>query len=876
MQEHIIISKDRSVNVPESIRKIGVQYDHNVNTLTFDCPRYSAGGVDLSKLIFYVNYLLPDNTPGSSRLENITVDTEDSELIHFDWVIRRAVTGQEGFLKCLVCAKKSDSEGTETNHWNTDLFNTMYVTEGLETEAEIEEENKDLITQLLLEMDTTDENLLNLSNRVGELSNLTTDDKSSIVAAVNEVKGETSELKSDLVNIANATCNEVTATETITKNVTWEKGYEVSIDGSKNINPTLACSEQISVQPNDIISIDRGDGAFVDTAYVVTCYKNGIAVEDEGKIKHILPFTVPFGIDSVIISIATVYVTDERTPFYKITHTTKTFSPIVDDSVCTPIKNGLMSAADKQKLDSLSSTPSLDVATTSKMGLMSASDKRKLDNLENASDSKSGLMSASDKQKLDNIISPITVSIEGSGITKNASAYGFLPTNDAETNSIALQNAVNGGGTIIVDLAGVYPICKSLILDSNTTLIFGNGVYLRREADSNGVIARFPFINRGAFTREYNENISIIGLNLLTNGYGSGTDVEEIYGQKGQLAFYCIRHLTIKDLTISDGTAIYYNIHIQNFEDIHLENIHIFSEKDGIHLGKGKDFVIKNVWLKTNDDGIALNAHDYPTGTSELGWIENGLIENVHFMSAPDFNTGRGIYLLGGAWKDWSSGMEVRKYGDAVVSNGRIYRTVSSPISQTKETIVSTVQPSHESGVQTYSDGVTWLMAQDNDICYNAGCRNVHIKDVFCDRLSSGILTFNFDDDIYSRSIYPSCELPMMENITLENLYSSDDVINHIVNTCVPFKNLKLRNLNCQNKATIIFMHSVNTDFVYPESTVMLSDCTFFNNANMTVLLIRDDLKVKAKICNSLVINDSAKFSKYGANVTFISNDLGI
>ena len=198
MQEHIIISKDRSVNVPESIRKIGVQYDHNVNTLTFDCPRYSAGGVDLSTLIFYVNYVLPDNTPGSSRLENVTVDTEDSELIHFDWVIRRAVTGQQGFLKCLVCAKKSDAEGTETNHWNTDLFNTMYVTEGLETEAEIEEENKDLITQLLLEMDTYDENLLDLSNRVGELSNLTTDNKSSVVAAVNEVKGETSELKGDL------------------------------------------------------------------------------------------------------------------------------------------------------------------------------------------------------------------------------------------------------------------------------------------------------------------------------------------------------------------------------------------------------------------------------------------------------------------------------------------------------------------------------------------------------------------------------------------------------------------------------------------------------------------------------------------------------
>lgn len=41
MKEHIIINNDRTVTVPDSIKKIGVQYDHNVNTLTFDCPRYS-------------------------------------------------------------------------------------------------------------------------------------------------------------------------------------------------------------------------------------------------------------------------------------------------------------------------------------------------------------------------------------------------------------------------------------------------------------------------------------------------------------------------------------------------------------------------------------------------------------------------------------------------------------------------------------------------------------------------------------------------------------------------------------------------------------------------------------------------------------------
>lgn len=175
MQEHIIINEDRSVNVPQSVRKIGVQYDHNVNTITFDCPRYS-GKVDLSTLIFYVNYLLPDNSPGSSKLENVVVDEENPDLIHFDWTIRRAVTTKSGGLKCLVCGKKTDAEGIETNHWNTEVFDVIKVSEGLETEGDISEENTDLITQLLLELDTTDETLADLSSRVGELEDLVSTD----------------------------------------------------------------------------------------------------------------------------------------------------------------------------------------------------------------------------------------------------------------------------------------------------------------------------------------------------------------------------------------------------------------------------------------------------------------------------------------------------------------------------------------------------------------------------------------------------------------------------------------------------------------------------------------------------------------------------
>ena len=39
-EPHIVIGNDRFITVPESLKRIAVQYDHNVETVTFDCPRY--------------------------------------------------------------------------------------------------------------------------------------------------------------------------------------------------------------------------------------------------------------------------------------------------------------------------------------------------------------------------------------------------------------------------------------------------------------------------------------------------------------------------------------------------------------------------------------------------------------------------------------------------------------------------------------------------------------------------------------------------------------------------------------------------------------------------------------------------------------------
>ena len=39
-EPHIVIGEDRFITVPSELKRIAVQYDHNIETVTFDCPRY--------------------------------------------------------------------------------------------------------------------------------------------------------------------------------------------------------------------------------------------------------------------------------------------------------------------------------------------------------------------------------------------------------------------------------------------------------------------------------------------------------------------------------------------------------------------------------------------------------------------------------------------------------------------------------------------------------------------------------------------------------------------------------------------------------------------------------------------------------------------
>lgn len=146
---HIVIGNDRFITVPDSLKRIAVQYDHNIETVTFDCPRYWDNH-DMSQMKVYINYILPNDKIGSYLAQNVT---PLGNTMTFTWTISGNVTQAKGDISFLVCAKRTDDEGNETLHWNSELNSDCYISEGLAVNNSIVSKYPDIITQLLTRMD---------------------------------------------------------------------------------------------------------------------------------------------------------------------------------------------------------------------------------------------------------------------------------------------------------------------------------------------------------------------------------------------------------------------------------------------------------------------------------------------------------------------------------------------------------------------------------------------------------------------------------------------------------------------------------------------------------------------------------------------------
>lgn len=160
---NIVIDADRRVSIPESLRKFGVEDDHNVTTRVFDCPRF-CNGMDMSTMRVYVNYMLSNGYKDSYPVTDVTIDPMENSIMHFSWTISRNVTQTKGNITFLICIKKVDENGNEVNHWNSELSKQAYISEGLECQEHILEEHSDVITKMLVDIETALDNIIDIQN----------------------------------------------------------------------------------------------------------------------------------------------------------------------------------------------------------------------------------------------------------------------------------------------------------------------------------------------------------------------------------------------------------------------------------------------------------------------------------------------------------------------------------------------------------------------------------------------------------------------------------------------------------------------------------------------------------------------------------------
>lgn len=445
----------------------------------------------------------------------------------------------------------------------------------------------------------------------------------------------------------------------------------------------------------------------------------------------------------------------------------------------------------------------------------------------------------------------------------DAAQFGFSPTASGLENMRALQQALDQTGTITISRPGTYPIAGTVFIGSNTSLVCGKNVFLKKVAEQGAF--SHVLLNKGALTKTYDEHITVRGLSVIANGI----DVRKflVYGLHGQIAFFYVKNLRIEDFRCEDIGKAQYGIHVCTFEDLLIENVLLKGDKDGVHLGRGKRFTIRNATFQTFDDAIALNGHDYDVGNPELGWIEDGLVENCHDLADSKERIGYFCRILAGGWRDWEPGIEVQK-SDTVVSGGRLYRVFANPDGAKYKSVT---RPVHEAGAQEL-DGIKWVMVQ-NDLTYTAGVRNVTFRSVFLHKPRTGF-SIHFDQDKYSRSYYPGSTVPRQEQLRFDDIRVIYEEPSLLFDVWTPVDVLSITNSNLRNNR--IRFHGKADIRDWGTTKISMSNCVFAHAGALE--LISNELpqrRIELQTQGSVVLHDgfTAKVSPGPGTIT-VKSDL--
>lgn len=136
-------------------------------------------------------------------------------------------------------------------------------------------------------------------------------------------------IKEDLNQIESVTveADEQTVTTDILNTLTWTEYAYMDTSGVEHTASTLKYSNKIAVNEGDVLSVNPTAARL----RYVCAYSNGVAVSESGTTTATTEYTVPSGIDEVIV---TVYMSGGAVPTSLTkTHTTYTYVNILDDDI---------------------------------------------------------------------------------------------------------------------------------------------------------------------------------------------------------------------------------------------------------------------------------------------------------------------------------------------------------------------------------------------------------------------------------------------------------------------------------------------------------------------------------------------------------------
>lgn len=159
----MINPETRVIEVPESERLFGVNFDKDVEKKYFKCPKIVGNNIDLSKHKIYVVYQKANENittlmgeVGKYWCEDVKVD-KTGDYIEFSWLLSGNVLEEQGFIAFKVVAVYTDTEtGELKTRWNT-VPSVGLVRFTLLDGEEITEQYADVISQLLSRMDVVED-----------------------------------------------------------------------------------------------------------------------------------------------------------------------------------------------------------------------------------------------------------------------------------------------------------------------------------------------------------------------------------------------------------------------------------------------------------------------------------------------------------------------------------------------------------------------------------------------------------------------------------------------------------------------------------------------------------------------------------------------